>query len=696
MAAKASSLWETLSSSFLTCTICLEPYCQPKILPCLHTYCQDCLKKLLEGSKQELRCPECRKRVPLPAGVEGLKTNFFINSLLDLVPPVEKARATCSLCPLIGQDAGSAAVSHCLDCADNLCQVCARGHRCSRLTHSHLVVDMEHYCSGKYSEEIRKRQASRCKEHKGEDLRYFCIPCATALCRECRLGPHLQHPCLSLSEAAKARRPVITGLLAGVEETVELISQGKLRLEKETQQMEAWNLNVRSVVQQTCAKAVEQLLTHQEKVLGQLSGYLEEQKKALGLLFSELEFQEQVATTTVAFAQKVLNLGQEGEIISLEQMISERLQQLQSFSWEPLTFQPPSLHIQSDLLSSCNLFRLELDEKAVAAAPERSKEKSTELARNSTKWKLRKQEQIHGAEVEKASGQEKAPDGKSPGLAEAGGPPPSKRPEVPRLVPQPVFFCSFWVKIPTDKERPQVTGLCPFGPSEVLVADKQNRKLKRFSLQGEFRGIIPVPSSVAPFSVAAIGNKVVFTAGSQLYVLNEQGGLMWQKALQGGQASHAVTTCDGDCVVVCVAGSLEVFNLKGHLLEKIVLEGSRERCLVFLARRKGGFVASDWYRRSVVLLTRKGDLVAECREEQLGGHQPGSVCADAPGIVYVVLQELNKVVAFSETGEELGSFVTAENSIYKPRVVTIAGDRHFVVALTNGTIHVFKIKYQGK
>ncbi|XP_013925379.1 PREDICTED: E3 ubiquitin-protein ligase TRIM56 [Thamnophis sirtalis] len=687
MAADASSLWETLAGSFLTCNICLGHYCQPKILPCLHSYCQDCLKTLQGGAKRELRCPECREPVPLPAGIEGLKTNFFINGLLDLVPPVEKARVTCSLCPLIGQDASSVAVSHCIDCADHLCQACASGHRCSRLTHKHLVVDMEAYHSGKYNEEIRKRQAARCKEHKGENLQYFCIPCAAALCRECRLGHHLEHPCLSLSEAAKARRPVITGLLAGVAEKVQLIARGKASLEEEIKEMEVWNTNIRSVVEQTCAKAVEQLLSHKGQVLAQLSSYLEERKVASRLLLSELGFQEQVASSTVAFAQKVLSLGQEEEIVSLEQMISERLRQLQGFSWEALAVQVPKLRIQPNLLCGCNLFHLEFHEKPTAAAPEGY----AQVAR-----KKAKQKPPQGAEVGEACRQEQAPSGGSSGLLESGGPPSPNGPEVPRLTPKPVFFCSFWVKVPTDKKQPQITGLCPFGSGEILLADEQNKKLKRFSVQGEFKGTIPVPGDVAPFSVAAVGNKVVFTAASQLYVLNETGGIVWQKALKGGQASHAVTTCDGNCVVVSVAGHLEVFNMKGQLLERIVPEGSHDRSLVFLGRWKEGFVASDWYRRSVVLLGRKGDLVTEYQEEQLKESQPGSVCADAPGIIYVVLRELNKVVAFSEAGEVLGSFLTTENNIFKPRMVTIAGDGHFVAALTNGTVHVFKIKYQGK
>ena len=40
------SLLEALSSDFLACKICLEQLQVPKTLPCLHTYCQDCLAQL--------------------------------------------------------------------------------------------------------------------------------------------------------------------------------------------------------------------------------------------------------------------------------------------------------------------------------------------------------------------------------------------------------------------------------------------------------------------------------------------------------------------------------------------------------------------------------------------------------------------------------------------------------------------------
>ncbi|KAL8176952.1 UNVERIFIED_CONTAM: hypothetical protein K2H54_040376 [Gekko kuhli] len=650
MAARAPSLSEALSSGFLTCTICLEHLRQPKILPCLHTFCCDCLGQLAEG-REELQCPECREQVPLPAGgVEGLKTNFFINGLLDLVRPAGRVDAPCSLCPLLGQDSSRCAVSRCLDCADNLCQVCASGHRCSRLTHAHCLVDMEGYLSGAHDEEVRKRQASRCQEHRGEALRFFCTPCATALCRECRLGPHLEHPCLSLPEAAAARCPVIVGLLAGVEEKVSLIAQARARLEEQGERLQAHADGVRGAVERTCSQAVQQLLALQEEVLAQLSGFVEEQEKAAEVLRSELEFQEQVASSTAAFARKVLSLGQAVEIVSLEQMISERLRQLQSFSWEPLAFRRPRLAEHPDLQSLRGLLRLEFREEGATGVPG-SAEGSTSKG---AKKKRRKSQQLpppathNGAE--RGPGQEKpSPPVEPPSL-------PPVRPEAPPLTPKAVFSSSFWVKVPSDKRRPQVTGLCPFGPGELLVADMQNGKLKRFSLQGEFKGIVSVPSDVAPFSVAAVGGKVAFSAGSRLFLLNGEGGLVWQKALQLGQASHAVTSVGGNHVVVSVAGHLEVL-------------------LVF-----GG----------------QGQLVAECREEELGGSQPGAVCVDATGIIYVVLREQNQILAFSRAGEPLGPFLTAEDSIDRPRVVTVTGDGRLAVALSNGTIHTFKIRYQSK
>ena len=62
--AKASSLAENLAKQ-LECAVCLEQYKEPKVLPCLHSFCKRCLEGLLtkHGLAWKINCPSCRTSV---------------------------------------------------------------------------------------------------------------------------------------------------------------------------------------------------------------------------------------------------------------------------------------------------------------------------------------------------------------------------------------------------------------------------------------------------------------------------------------------------------------------------------------------------------------------------------------------------------------------------------------------------------
>ncbi|XP_078573683.1 uncharacterized protein LOC144860388 [Branchiostoma floridae x Branchiostoma japonicum] len=73
--AAASTTSETRNPEELTCSICLELFTRPKVLPCIHTFCQDCLQHHADG-KDAFQCPICRLVVPCPQGVTVLPDNF--------------------------------------------------------------------------------------------------------------------------------------------------------------------------------------------------------------------------------------------------------------------------------------------------------------------------------------------------------------------------------------------------------------------------------------------------------------------------------------------------------------------------------------------------------------------------------------------------------------------------------------------
>ncbi len=72
----------TVSKDVTTCPVCLDEYAEsdahtPRMLPCTHTACDQCLRKLLKGNT-ELKCPECREPHFAPMGAKSFPQNKYI------------------------------------------------------------------------------------------------------------------------------------------------------------------------------------------------------------------------------------------------------------------------------------------------------------------------------------------------------------------------------------------------------------------------------------------------------------------------------------------------------------------------------------------------------------------------------------------------------------------------------------------
>ena len=115
----------------LTCPVCLELCTNPKTLPCLHSFCEDCIEKLpqdKEGETYYLSCPTCRHRTELPGGGAGaFPVAFHVNNLKEIYSLMKKVsdpqQVTCDNCTAAN------ATGYCKDCNQSFVQnalVCTR------------------------------------------------------------------------------------------------------------------------------------------------------------------------------------------------------------------------------------------------------------------------------------------------------------------------------------------------------------------------------------------------------------------------------------------------------------------------------------------------------------------------------------------------------------------------------------------
>ena len=69
------------------CSICTEVFTDPRVLPCIHTFCLKCLLNYGEDGQpgDRMPCPLCRKEFTVPDnGLSGIQKNFFMEKLFHV------------------------------------------------------------------------------------------------------------------------------------------------------------------------------------------------------------------------------------------------------------------------------------------------------------------------------------------------------------------------------------------------------------------------------------------------------------------------------------------------------------------------------------------------------------------------------------------------------------------------------------
>ena len=230
--------WERVKEE-LTCAICQDLLNNPKILPCLHSFCTGCLKEWsgrltnLDPSKRHLECPLCRAKVLLSTSraVEELPSHFSAIRLVEIVRLQEqvsskKVTPICQNC-----NEGENVVASCSECAIFLCEFCEKAHRRFKSTSQHKIVSLDEMKKGTREVPLLlPEKVEMCPTHPTKPLELYCKCEEVLICRDCIIKKHKDHDYDVISDVVEGEKKILREALPGIQQLVDEVENAVTRV----------------------------------------------------------------------------------------------------------------------------------------------------------------------------------------------------------------------------------------------------------------------------------------------------------------------------------------------------------------------------------------------------------------------------------------------------------------------------------
>ncbi|XP_055911928.1 brain tumor protein isoform X2 [Eupeodes corollae] len=309
------------------CKICSLRLVSPRVLSCLHVFCEGCLAKILldeNGSgdpplKNSIECPTCKQVTPVgPKGVESLTCDYILTNILDL-SSIESEMLSCTSCK-----SKEKAISRCNDCANFLCGGCDNAHKYMRCFENHEVVKLEDL--QKTTEKVTIHKPLFCNVHTSENLKYYCHNCQIPLCNDCLIADHKssEHHYEMIGHAEKEVRLHIEELMKEAKSKVQYCDSAASKLSSDLTELQSQHDTARDLIEesfQSFKAVLEKCRDQSLKELGKL--HSERELKIMDLL-QNIENTMGKIDGVCTFTKRVLEKANAAEFLSMKKLIAKQ------------------------------------------------------------------------------------------------------------------------------------------------------------------------------------------------------------------------------------------------------------------------------------------------------------------------------------------------------------------------------------
>ncbi|XP_078581787.1 E3 ubiquitin-protein ligase TRIM32-like [Branchiostoma floridae x Branchiostoma japonicum] len=582
----------------LTCSICLELFTRPKVLPCGHIFCQDCLQDLA-SRRVPLQCPNCRQQVRLPPqGVAGLPDSHIIANM------------------------------------------CERFQQQTSL-------------SGETREQ--PQSGNRCSFHPSELLELYCKQCQIPICKQCLEQAHDDHRTTTIKKVAQEKTSTVQALINEGRNIVESYLSFLRGLRKEEKILNEQKQQRENNIIQAYNQIVQKLTDRKDHLLSE-SG--ENHTQNLDRIQTERDRVLADINKLSAACDRAEQELQQGwvEILSQQTALTEVVGKYRGkaaptpVQTQPAVFQPTDTAVP--VLGHVMVQSLQSAPIPAAPAPIPAAPASRGRGHH------------HGNEIQ---GEHQ---------------------------PQKMSFGG------TGSETGQFRG--PFGVTvsdegEVFVADRENKRIQVFTLQGtfvrQFPTVVSGEEKMRPNDVAMDGEGnlwVVGRAQSAEFAVqyNKHGRVLRKFDLQqtGWMRGVAVDTRRNRILITQITGDrdnkhgeVQVFRPDGTLVRTVGQQQGMEGPWYITVDGEGNILVADIWTDCVFVYNEYEQLLFQLGDKGSGEGQldhPHGICTNRAGNIIVADWGNSCVEMFDKTGKFLKHIAT---DMEEPWAVAMARDGQLVV-----------------
>ncbi|XP_034027863.1 E3 ubiquitin-protein ligase TRIM33 isoform X3 [Thalassophryne amazonica] len=329
-----------------TCAVCKQSLqsrdCEPKLLPCLHSFCLKCLPQpdrqislQVSGAHGQtdthivnvMRCSVCHQDFKQTDIID----NYFVKDTTEATNTSdEKAAQVCTSCE---DNAGT--IGFCVECGEWLCKTCVEAHQRVKITKDHKIRTKEDADAASESVSMSGQRPVFCPIHKQEPLKLFCETCDTLTCRDCQLLEHKEHRYQFLEEAFQNQKGVIETTIAKLQEKKSYVHYSLSQVQSRLKELNETHRKVEHEIKIAVFTLINEINKKGKSLLQQLESVTKERSMRLVAQHKDTTQLAQQIHHVLNFCHWAITTGSSTALLYSKRLILFQLRQLFKARLEP-------------------------------------------------------------------------------------------------------------------------------------------------------------------------------------------------------------------------------------------------------------------------------------------------------------------------------------------------------------------------